>query len=154
MARQIHESPVTCRIASGETLLVQRNANLYIPVELAPVVSSDDNPVVRALRSNATVTNIKRVFGQFVGVDDAGLARVIVRGKRVRFRRHTSDQDAITAADLGKGIIAPDAANQNGYIEAGGSAAGALANAEVGFIVGGNTSDGTTDNPAYFDVQF
>ena len=148
------------------------NATKHIPVSLHGTVPSGDDglPVVKVTQGNSATETI---FGKFVSITgatpmnrdsytqaqlDAELPDIVVtvavEGESMKFRRDPTG-GAITTSDIGKGITGSGTAStantrdRDGIVESGTVAVGTR-----GVIIGGNTSAGTADAPAFFRVNF
>ena len=158
MAHELIDKYITCVPLASETtgtdpFFTQDNAREQrFPVQLEASASSDEKPIVSELKGHATDANVRPLFGKLVGMaSDGSTVRIATAGQNMIFARGDTAA-AVTNAEIGRGIRASTTTGTNGVVVSGDglNARDAL---ERGTIVGGNSSSGTTDAPAYYRVS-
>ena len=156
MAIQIYgdSDTILCSVKSGETNLTRENAEAEIkwPVQQTGKVSEGGVPEVEVLQGEPTATDREPPFGIFwIGPNAKGNVGILRDFDRVKVRRK-ADADAITADEVGRKVKCSNTAGEDGFVVVG--ADKNLSSPEERWVItGGNITDGSTENPAFFTVS-
>ena len=161
ISRYMACKPTTASVGNGAGQFNHDNIGKHLPVTLAGVPAGDDGlPVVKVTEGNTTP---EIIFGKFTGITGISeitkgtytaeeiadvVVTVAVEGEDMRFVR-TAGASAITGSNIGNGIRGGNLGTEDYYVEGD-----AVSSITRGVIIGGNTTNGTTENPAFFRVNF